>query len=145
MVLFKLKIRYFFFHSKTTQCKGVGWKLQTCLNAAVLRIPLSGPKTITGQLLVFFMHGINNVIMIGEKLLQLTCWAFFFPSLMWKIKGLIQWHRDNRKAPGTFNKLLQYRFILLSINIFILTWSDVFNENLSDTFASVLQGQWTAS
>ena len=145
MVLFKLKIRYFFFHSKTTQCKGVGWKLQTCLNAAVLRIPLSEPKTITGQLLVVFMHGINNVIMIGEKLLQLTCWAFFFPSLMWKIKGLIQWHRDNRKAPGTFNKLLQYRFILLSINIFILTWSDVFNENLSDTFASVLQGQWTAS
>ena len=145
MVLFKLKIRYFFFHSKTTQCKGVGWKLQTCLNAAVLRIPLSEPKTITGQLLIFFMLGSIMWSWLGKKLLQLTCWAFFFPSLMWKIKGLIQWHRNNRKAPGTFNKLLQYRFILLSINIFILTLSDVFNKNLSDNFASVLQGQWTAS
>lgn len=144
MVLFKLKIRYFFFHSKTTQCKGVGWKLQTCLNAAVLRIPLSEPKTITGQPRIFYAWD-QQCDHDWGKLLQLTCWAFFFPSLMWKIKGLIQWHRDNRKAPGTFNKLLQYRFILLSINIFILTWSDVFNENLSDTFASVLQGQWTAS
>ena len=83
--------------------------------------------------------------MIGEKTASTNMLSFFLSLLNVKIKGLIQWHRNNRKAPGTFNKLLQYRFILLSINIFILTLSDVFNKNLSDNFASVLQGQWTAA
>lgn len=71
------------------------------------------------------MHRTNDVTMIEEKLLQLTCFAFL-SLLNVKNQGLNLVTRGQQKSTRNFQQVADVQVYFLSINIFVLTLSDVF-------------------